>query len=44
MHDAMLRLTLGVARFPPFYDDTPFGIYQKILAGRIDFPKCVTQR
>ena len=25
--------------FPPFFDDTPFGIYQKILAGRIDFPK-----
>ncbi|XP_021102024.1 cAMP-dependent protein kinase catalytic subunit PRKX isoform X2 [Heterocephalus glaber] len=28
-----------VDRFPPFFDDNPFGIYQKILAGRIDFPR-----
>jgi len=28
-----------IAGYPPFYDDTPFGIYQKVLAGRIDFPK-----
>lgn len=25
--------------YPPFYDDSPYGIYQKILAGKIDFPK-----
>lgn len=25
--------------FPPFFDDIPFGIYEKILAGRIDWPK-----
>eukprot|EP00929_Paragymnodinium_shiwhaense_P092832 TRINITY_DN5284_c0_g1_i2.p1 TRINITY_DN5284_c0_g1~~TRINITY_DN5284_c0_g1_i2.p1 ORF type:complete len:360 (+),score=88.43 TRINITY_DN5284_c0_g1_i2:184-1263(+) len=25
--------------YPPFYDENPFGIYQKVLAGRIDFPK-----
>ncbi|XP_006752656.2 PREDICTED: cAMP-dependent protein kinase catalytic subunit PRKX, partial [Myotis davidii] len=25
--------------FPPFFDDNPFGIYQKILAGKIDFPR-----
>ncbi|KAM9577389.1 putative serine/threonine-protein kinase PRKY isoform 7-T7 [Trichechus inunguis] len=25
--------------FPPFFDDNPFGIYQKILAARIDFPR-----
>jgi len=25
--------------YPPFFDDTPFGIYEKILAGRIEFPK-----
>ncbi|XP_054400262.1 cAMP-dependent protein kinase catalytic subunit PRKX-like isoform X1 [Pongo abelii] len=25
--------------FPPFFDDNPFGIYQKILAGEIDFPR-----
>uniref|UniRef100_A0A8C8YS10 non-specific serine/threonine protein kinase n=1 Tax=Prolemur simus TaxID=1328070 RepID=A0A8C8YS10_PROSS len=25
--------------FPPFFDDNPFGIYQKILGGKIDFPR-----
>jgi serine/threonine protein kinase len=25
-------------RYPPFYDDHPFGIYEKILLGRIVFP------
>ncbi|NP_001398618.1 cAMP-dependent protein kinase catalytic subunit PRKX isoform 4 [Mus musculus] len=28
-----------VDRFPPFFDDNPFGIYQKILACKIDFPR-----
>ena len=28
-----------IAGYPPFYDENPFGIYQKILAGRIEFPK-----
>ncbi|KAL2769036.1 cAMP-dependent protein kinase catalytic subunit PRKX [Daubentonia madagascariensis] len=28
-----------VDRFPPFFDDNPFGIYQKILGGKIDFPR-----
>jgi len=28
-----------LAGFPPFFDENPFGIYQKILTGRIDFPK-----
>lgn len=27
-----------LAGYPPFYDDNPFGIYEKILAGRIQFP------
>ncbi|CEO94837.1 unnamed protein product (mitochondrion) [Plasmodiophora brassicae] len=27
------------AGYPPFYDENPFGIYQKILDGTIDFPK-----
>jgi len=26
-------------RFPPFWDESPFGIYQKILVGKINFPK-----
>jgi protein kinase X len=25
--------------YPPFFDDKPFGIYEKILAGKIDWPK-----
>jgi len=28
-----------LAGYPPFYDENPFGIYQKVLAGRIDCPK-----
>lgn len=32
------RLVPG-AGYPPFYDETPFGIYQKILAGKLEFPK-----
>ena len=27
-----------LAGFPPFYDDSPFLIYQRVLSGRIDFP------
>ena len=25
--------------YPPFYDENPFGIYQKILAGKLEFPR-----
>lgn len=25
--------------YPPFYDDTPYGIYEKILGGKLDWPK-----
>lgn len=28
-----------LAGYPPFYDENPFGIYQKVLAGSIDFPR-----
>jgi serine/threonine protein kinase len=28
-----------LAGYPPFYDENPFGIYQKILAGKVDYPK-----
>nr|CAB3265169.1 cAMP-dependent protein kinase catalytic subunit PRKX-like [Phallusia mammillata] len=28
-----------LAGFPPFWDESPFGIYQKILSGKVDFPK-----
>jgi len=28
-----------LAGYPPFYDENPFGIYQKVLAGRVDFPR-----
>ena len=27
-----------VGSYPPFFDDNPFGIYEKILAGKIQFP------
>jgi len=27
-----------LAGYPPFYDENPFGIYEKILLGRIAFP------
>lgn len=27
-----------LAGYPPFFDDNPFGVYEKILAGRIHFP------
>jgi protein kinase X len=27
-----------IAGYPPFYDENPFGIYQKILNGKLDFP------
>jgi len=29
--------------YPPFYDENPFGIYQKILVGKIDFPKHIDE-
>jgi len=25
--------------YPPFFDDNPFGIYEKILAGKVDWPR-----
>nr|XP_002126100.1 cAMP-dependent protein kinase catalytic subunit PRKX-like [Ciona intestinalis] len=28
-----------LAGFPPFWDESPFGIYQKILRGKVEFPK-----
>lgn len=28
-----------LAGYPPFYDENPFGIYQKILTGRLEFPR-----
>ncbi|XP_073719672.1 cAMP-dependent protein kinase catalytic subunit PRKX [Misgurnus anguillicaudatus] len=28
-----------LAGYPPFFDDNPFSIYQKILAGKLEFPR-----
>jgi protein kinase X len=28
-----------LAGYPPFYDENPFGIYQKILSGTVDYPR-----
>lgn len=33
-----------LARYPPFYDENPIGIYQKILAGRLDIPRHVESK
>jgi len=30
-----------LAGFPPFFDDNPFGIYEKILGGKIEWPKSI---
>eukprot|EP00904_Undaria_pinnatifida_P006548 jgi/Undpi1/3022/HiC_scaffold_14.g06399.m1 len=30
-----------LAGYPPFYDENPIGIYQKILAGKLDIPRHV---
>lgn len=36
----LLRVTfIFLRRYPPFFDDNPFGIYQKILAGKLEFPR-----
>lgn len=39
-----LQITLMMIRYPPFYDDNPIGIYQKILAGKLDIPRHVDSR
>lgn len=28
-----------IAGYPPFFDENPFGIYQRILAGKLEFPQ-----
>lgn len=28
-----------LAGFPPFYDESPFGIYKKALSGKVNFPR-----
>nr|XP_053641429.1 cAMP-dependent protein kinase catalytic subunit 3-like [Cherax quadricarinatus] len=28
-----------LAGYPPFFDDNPFGIYEKILGGRVEWPR-----
>ena len=28
-----------IFRYPPFFHDNPFGIYEKILACKIEWPK-----
>ena len=30
-----------VPGYPPFYDDNPFGIYEKILSGKLEWPRHV---
>lgn len=30
-----------LAGYPPFFDDNPFGIYEKILAGKIEWTRFI---
>jgi protein kinase X len=30
-----------LAGYPPFFDDNPFGIYEKILANKIEWPRFI---
>ena len=34
----MFLLNYRYNSYPPFFDDNSFGIYEKILAGRVQFP------
>lgn len=36
---ASIQMFLILCRYPPFFDDNPFGIYEKILAGKVEWPK-----
>ncbi len=46
-HKAVDWWALGIliyemlAGYPPFYDENPFQIYQKILAGKIEWPRFI---
>jgi serine/threonine protein kinase len=33
-----------LAGYPPFLDDNPFGIYQKVLGGKVAFPRHLDSR
>ena len=33
------KIQFTLCRYPPFFDDNPFGIYEKILAGKVEWPK-----
>lgn len=33
-----------LAGYPPFYDDTPYGIYQKVLACKIEYPDYIKSK
>merc|ERR1719308_742259 len=32
-----------LAGYPPFFDDNPFGIYEKILSGKMEWPRHIDQ-
>lgn len=44
-HEPEVELSLlqfnELCRYPPYFDDQPFGIYEKILNGKIDWPRHV---
>ena len=37
----MLIFFILFFRYPPFFDEHPFRIYEKILEGKIDWPKVI---
>ena len=36
---ATFYIQFVLCRYPPFFDDNPVGIYEKILAGKVEWPK-----
>lgn len=39
MHIIGILIYEMLVGYPPFYDENPFGIYEKILGGKIDWPR-----
>lgn len=34
-----MTVPLSSTRYPPFFDEHPFRIYEKILEGKVDWPR-----
>ena len=40
-HQTMSKCWCALHRYPPFFDEHHYKIYEKILEARVDFPKFV---